>query len=312
MSSNYDVAIVMDNTTLNSGMLGLYNNASAKAKLFSGNVKDLSGMDKLGITSVDWSIDASPTFTLTPPTQAQWTNKATFFPGQGKPPTKPPADSFQVDLSSFSTTLNMKSSNTPIVLPFKVTLFAEVKVVNRKVVLGPLGVLPTDVPPIGQLYLQVLAEIVYKQVAKLLAGFQIPATIAAKGFDFTTPVVTVTGSHLVVASNLTSTGAPDITGVTWPVQKLAILTSRTLLNAMLDKYKLAIIAKVDGAKVNHSDSNWAGSYAINGGISNAAISLDSTLPNIDVEVTVSAVATIGVSWWLVPAACAMETASNLI
>jgi hypothetical protein len=206
----------------------------------------------------------------------------------------------------------MKTGTTPIKLSFKATLFAQVSVANNKVVLGSLGVLPENVPTAGQIYLQILAEIVYKQVTKLLAGYDIPTSIDVKGYDFTAPVATVTAGHLVAASNLTSTGTPNISGVTWPSQKFAILASRNLMSAILDKYKTGLIKKMNSAKVDYSDSNWAGSYSIDGGISKASISLSSAFPKVDVEVTVNAKVEVGVSWWLVPAACAMESASNLL
>jgi hypothetical protein len=84
------------------------------------------------------------------------------------------------------------------------------------------------------------------------------------------------------------------------------------LTTLVGKYSAGIVQKMDNASVNYSDSNWAGSYSFTGGISDASVVLASTLPNINVTATLTASASVGVSWWLVPAICALETASNLL
>lgn len=306
MSSSYDVAIVMDSTTLNKGFQGLYMSRD-KEKIFSGN----EPIEKIDIKSVDWSIDASPTFTLSPPTQAQWDDESTFFLG-GTKLQNPRPDMFQVELSKFSVTLNL-DQGSPNRLSFSALIFVDVAIKDKKVQLNPLAVLPTNVSnPLSEASLQVVAGIAYAKVADLLAKYTIPNSIAIEGQDFTPPVVAVTGSHLIVASNLVATGKPDISGVTWPEQSLAVLASRNLLTALVNKFSAKIIQKVDNKSVSYNGSNWAGSYSIDGGISNPSIKVDSTLPNIDVSATISATASLGVSWWLVPAACAMESASNLL
>ncbi|GKS92070.1 hypothetical protein [Acidovorax sp. SUPP2539] len=305
--SSYDVALVLDAGTLNQGMTQLYANAQAKQKLFQG-VQDVGQM---GITTVSWSIDAAPQFVLAPPTTTQWNDPNTFVPsGETKPPA-PTDQMFQVQLASVSTTFNMQSG-PPSPLKFSFTLFAQVTVSDNQIQLGSVAVLPINPSGATEFMLQVICGIIYTKVQALLQGYKIPPSIPVEGQSFTPPVMTVTGSHLVLASNLVANGTPDISGVQWPQQALGVLVGRNLLSAMVAEYSSAIVQKMDAAQVNASDSNWTGSYSLDGGIRNASIAVASTLPNINITATFAATASVGVSWWLVPAACALEAASNLL
>jgi len=305
--SNYDVALVIDAGTLNMGMTQLFANPTAKTTLFQGNVP----INATGVTSIDWCIDAAPTFVLTPPTQAQWDDPHVFSPtGHPKPPA-PTDQMFQVTLSSVKTTIHPEQGD-PFPLNWAMTVFAEVRVTGNQIVLGSVAVLPLNVQSAQLLYVEMVCSIVYTKVSDLLAGYKIPSTISVDGEDFTPPVMNVGGGYLTVASNLSANGTPDISGVTWPQQPFGLLLGRRLLTTMVGKYSAGIIQKMDNASVNYSDSNWAGSYSFTGGISDASVVLASTLPNINVTATLTASASVGVSWWMVPAACALETASNLL
>ncbi len=305
--SNYDVALVVNAGTLNTGMTQLFANTTAQATLFKGT----QTVGEMGITTVDWTIDAAPQFVLTPPTSVQWNDPNTFAPTTAPKPAAPTDQMFQVTLSSLTTTINLQQG-APVALNFTMTVFAQVTIAGNQVVLGSVAVLPANVQPVQELYLQLVCGIVYTRVAALLAGYKIPATIAVEGQTFTAPAMNISGGYLAVASNLASSAPLDIGGVTWPQQPLAVLLGRQLLTALVAQYSAAIVQKLDSKTVNYSDSNWAGSYALAGGISNAAIAVASTLPNINITATVAATANVGVSWWLVPAACAMEAASNLL
>lgn len=307
MSSNYDAALVLDAGTLNQGMTQLYANAQARQTLFKG-VRTVS---QAGITTVDWSIDAAPQFVLAPPTPAQWNNPATFSPSDQPKPAAPTDQMFQIQLPAFTTTFHMQQGQ-PMTLKSSLVAFAQVTVSGRQIALGTVAVLPGNPSAAAEIYLQVLCSIVFAQVQDLLAGYQIPSSIAVEGQSFTPPVVTVTGSHLVLASNLAANGPPDIGGVQWPQQPLGVLIGRRLLSALVSQYGDALVQKMDNKTINESDSNWTGSYSLDGGISNASIAVGSTLPEINLTATFAATASVGVSWWLVPGACALETASNLL
>lgn len=306
MTTSYDIAIIMDAAALDKGLKGLYDNHQ---QIFSGT----KPVGEFSITSVDWSINASPTFTLAPPTSAQWTDSKAFFPSSQTRPTDIPANTFQVTLSSFSTTIAMQTG-TKIPLTFDVTAFVEVTIQDYKVVLGTLGILPNkDLSAAGEGFIQIIGALVYAQVSKLLAGYKIPHSIPIEGENFTLPIVDVTGSHLVLASNLTATKTPpDITGVTWPDQSLAVFASRALLTALVHKFTAGIVSDIDSKPITHNGDFFAGDYSLSGSLSNTSIAVDSTLPKIDVTTTVSATANLNIDWWAVPLACALESASNLI
>lgn len=305
--SKYDVALIIDADTLNMGMTQLFANATAKTTLFKGNVP----INTDGVKSVDWSIDAAPSFVLAPPTQAQWNDPHVFSPTNHPKPPAPTDQMFQLSLPSVKTTIHPEQGD-PFPLNCGMTVFAEVRVTGNQVVLGSVAVLPLNVQSLQLLYVELVCGIVYTKVSALLAGYKIPSTISVDGQDFTPPMMNVGGGYLTVASNLAANGTPDISGVTWPQQPFGLLLGRKLLTTLVGKYSADIVQQMDNASVNHSDSNWAGSYSFNGGITNASVVPASTLPNIDVTATVSATASVGVSWWLVPGACALEAASNLL
>lgn len=305
--SSYDAALVLDAGTLNQGMSQLYANAQAKQTLFQG----VEQVNELGITTVAWSIDAAPLFVLSPPTTTQWNDPKTFVPSGQTKPAAPTDQMFQVALSSVTTTFNMQQGQ-PSKLSFDITVFAQVTVAGNQVQLGSVAVLPVNPTGATELFLQVMCGIVFSKVQALLAGYQIPPSITVEGQSFTPPVATIGGGYLVLATNLLANGTPDISNVQWPQQPLGVLVGRKLLNALVTQYSSAIVSKMDSTSTNYSDSNWTGSYSLDGGISDASVALGSTLPDINVTATYSAIATVGVSWWLVPAACGLEAASNLL
>ncbi len=304
--SSYDIALVLDAGTLNTGMSQLFANSSAQKTLFQGT----EPVGQQGVTSIDWQIGAAPQFVLSPPTANQWDDPNTFTPS-GQKPAAPTDQMFQVTLSSVSTTINLQQGS-PIPLTFNMTVFAQVGIANGQVQLGNVAVLPANPTAVQQLFLELAAGIVYSKVQTLLQGYQIPSSIPVEGQDFTPPVMTVTNGYLVLASNLVANGTPDITGVQWPQQPLGVLIGRNLLSALLAQYNSAIQQELSKATVNVSNSNWTGSYSLSGGITNASVAVASTLPNVNVTATFSATADVGVSWWLVPGACALEAASNLL
>lgn len=308
MSNSYDVALVMDQTTLNKGVQELFNAPGAN-HLFSGTEQ----INSDGIKSVDWSIKTSPTFTLAPPTQAQWDDDDTFFPGDTAPPDQPSSDMFQVEVTNFNIDFTMEDDKINS-HQFSATVFVQITVNESKIVLGSIGVLPGDeLSGLDVIFLQIIFELVIEKIEDILAAYTIPSSIDIEGFEFTPPVVTVTGSHLVVASNLLTVGSPpNIADVVWPDEELAVLASRNLMNEMVEQYSTEIIEAMDSTEVDVSDENWAGSYSIKGGIDNSSITLGPRLPQIEVSATASATVDIDVVWWLVPAACAIEFAANLL
>ncbi len=306
--SSYDAALVLDAGTLNKGMTQLYANTLARQKFFQGN----ENIGQMGLVSVDWSIDTAPQFLLAPPTPNQWNDKHTFVPSGGTKPPQPTDQMFQVQLASVTASFHLQDG-TVSKMSFAFTVFAQVTITaDRHVQLGSVAVLPINPTAMSDFMLQVICGIVYQKVQGLLQGYQIPASISVEGQDFTPPVVTVTGSHLVLACNLVANGTPDIGGVQWPQNPLGVLIGRRLLSALLQKYSSALIQQMSDKKINESDSNWSGSYSLKGGITNPSVALASTLPNVNITATFAATAEVGVSWWLVPAACALEAASNLL
>lgn len=306
--SSYDAALVLEAGTLNKGMTQLYANTLARQKFFQGS----ENIGQMGLVSVDWSIDAAPQFVLAPPTANQWNDKHTFVPSGGTKPPQPTDQMFQVQLASVTAGFHLQDGTVSKVT-FAFTVFAQVTITaDRHVQLGSVAVLPINPTAMSDFMLQVICGIVFQKVQGLLQGYQIPASISVEGQDFTPPVVTVTGSHLVLACNLVANGTPDIGGVQWPQNPLGVLIGRRLLSALLQKYSSALIQQMSDKKINESDSNWSGSYSLKGGITNPSVALASTLPNVNITATFAATAEVGVSWWLVPAACALEAASNLL
>ncbi|WP_338849089.1 hypothetical protein V8J88_09050 [Massilia sp. W12] len=304
--SNYDLALIVDATTFNKGLQQAFSNPQTKS-LFSGS----QTVGSAGITSLDWSIDTCPVFNLTPPTAAQWNDPATFFPGPGGKPANGPSDQmFQISITTLSFTLNQDGGGK-IPGTCSPLIFAQLSL-NGDVQLQTVGMQFGNVPAITGVMLEIMASVLYGKVNQLLGGYKIPHTIALEGQKFNDPVMQVAAGHLILASTLSTNGTVDISQVTFPAQALGILLSRNLLSQILASYASGIEQVLDQQNVNHSGSNWTGSYSINGGISGAKVALDSALPAVDVSANISAEVKLGVAWWAVPAACAIEAASNLL
>lgn len=69
--SNFDVAICMDQGSLNQVINSIFNRQSLRAKLFNGSQSTtLAGVQ----VQVGWEVLVPPTVTLTPPSAEQWSS----------------------------------------------------------------------------------------------------------------------------------------------------------------------------------------------------------------------------------------------
>jgi hypothetical protein len=120
--SAYDctLAIGLGQTTLNNAISALYNKDGAKAAIFSGTAKIMTGMFVL------WELNTAPTITFSPQID-DWSG---YTDGDGKPFTY--AGSGMTIAASASVNISIKVGEvvTPIGIPISMAFFGELSGVN--------------------------------------------------------------------------------------------------------------------------------------------------------------------------------------
>lgn len=305
MKNKCDLALIINNSTLKKGFQQLYNKPGAQDNLFSGT----ESIKQLKIDTINWRFNVCPDFNLSPPSLEQWTNKDTFFPSTMHPK-NPSNDMFQVELQKVSCTITMDSGKKKT-LTFTANIFAQINSDGHHITMGAIAILPEKLSsPLDQVSLEFLLTIVYQRINELLSGYQLPPVTTIVEMDFSPPAMEVAGNSLIVAYNLIPNKMPDITGIEWPKQDLAVLASSKFLNALICKYQQQLVNSLNKLNISTSNSYWSGSYSIVGGIKINSVSFDPSLPCIDLIIEPNAVATFNVDWWLIPTACALESAAN--
>ncbi|MEM9556466.1 MAG: hypothetical protein AAGC60_19570 [Acidobacteriota bacterium] len=241
--SQFDVALGMDETTLDQGIAGVFANPDANQKIFHGST---SG-ERHGVKyKVKWSLHESPTIDLTPPSDAEWTASIDV---DGKKQTgSPPLHTFQLLCDSFTGKLTL--AGAPVKGTAKVAVFAQAAIHGDTLTITPLSVW-VDATPTGwnEAYIVTAIKMVLRQMGEMLAGIDIPPlsfTDEGVTISLTDPVLAITeGStpRLVLAASLVSKGSVDIVGVTWPDKSLFLLFSDDLVQNVVDQVQDQLVGQ---------------------------------------------------------------------
>jgi hypothetical protein len=256
--SQFDVAIGMNEATLDQGVSGLYANSEARQKLFKGSQTGTLGNSQY---TASWDIQAAPTFSFEPPSESQW---SCSIDDQGQNPTTPiPIENmFQMVFPQFYGKYTLGTSE-PVSGTTEVIAFVQMTIQGNKITLAPLSVWLDESKMSGwdqYILNQVILKNVLQQATRMLSGMNIPPlsfSLSGAKIELSAPVGTVGNGWLILAASLPSKGAPDITGVTWPNQPLFVLMSSDVVNQVVN----ALASQLNGKKFSNDGSKNGGKWS---------------------------------------------------
>ncbi|MCP4220044.1 MAG: hypothetical protein GY765_35765 [bacterium] len=285
----FDLAIGLDATTLNKGVAQLYAKPDARSKLFKGS--KTQKVDLLGNVAVNYDFGASPVFTLTPPTDAEWkaaTKKQVKKDGKKVDVSKPTDGGFKVVFSKFTASYTIEGgASTPVGGTGEVKVYASVSVNNGQVSFSSAG-LWVDESSFNQntktIFNVILVPAIFKAADKMLNGISIPS-FSFEGIDFIAPQCRIADSKVVIGTLMSTNTGLDITGTTWPKKPLFVLFSADLINAAAGKFTDTLKDYNDSGSGKKSIASYKWSITVN----SVTATVDTTnLQDLDAKISATA------------------------
>ena len=314
MSSNYDIAIGVDDTTINTAIAALYNNSTTREEYFKGSYsKDVSGQGEAKLT---YDILQAPTVTLAPPSQDDWSAaiQKDSTSSDASSPTPPiPADCFQVHFPSISGSESI-DDGTPIDAKGELYVYLAAGLNDNVLSLDPVAVwfdtsgfsawdawfIPTVVVPAA-----------LQMASTILDKIKLPALPSYQSVSFNAPILSITNQQLVLATTLTTTkDAASLDGFSTPDQSYYALISSDAITAVANAGAKSMlnVPQTGSEKTGDDATAWAkGSYSVS--LKSFSATADTTDPT-KVSVSISAdISVSGSAGGAIVAACALSTAA---
>ncbi len=290
--SNFDVAICMDQGSLNQVINSIFNRQSLRAKLFNGSQSTtLAGVQ----VQVGWEVLVPPTVTLTPPTAEQWSSSVK----RDGSTAQPTGNAFMVTFPQLHV-LRTKSNGEQSEATTSVEAICTVAIVNDRLSITPLAAIvnlsgATDFDTV--IYKAIIIPQVLNMAGQMLAGEQIPA-ISFQGVSFGPLTLGVGGGRLIGVAALVGqpTPQPPDPGSLPGGAPFYVLLSPAALNQMASVGVQQMAGK--GASTSGSQGFGIGSADYNASIrlDNASAGIDpGDLTMINAQVGISAAASAGIT-----------------
>ncbi|WP_282126776.1 hypothetical protein [Marinifilum flexuosum] len=280
--ASFDIAVGIKQSGLNSALVKLYNDPTAKTKIFNQTVtKDVSGIT----VTIGFDIKAAPVAELYPPTDAKWQES---YGSDGKQKTgTPPSDNvFQVLLSDVK--VKGTIAGVDVVGEGELDVYAQFSLQNNVLNVTILSVWLDESKwnKFGLTKAIVNAIIIpyaLNTVNKLLNAIPFPE-IPSKyiGTSFQNPIIDITNKNeVVLATSMKSSPATNLSTYTPPSNDIYLQADLSLINTVLDK-KLSNYPLE--AKDSTGDSAAKASAEIKGTLKSVTgkISGDKTMAIIDI------------------------------
>lgn len=229
----FDLAVSLDQTTLNTAFAQFYAKPEARNGIFKGTLtRELGGVQIV----VTYDFQQAPSFVIGPPSASDW---STSIDASGKNPTGPPpsTNAFTVMLPQFNGTVSI-AGGTPVGGTTLVKVFATGAMgADGKATFTPLSVW-LDESQMGAIDKAILNGLIIPQIlattATFLSGLTIipPAiSVGNKQIALTGQTMTIAASSLVLTASLAQ-GSGGRTVTAMPSQPLSVLMSPELLTAV--------------------------------------------------------------------------------
>lgn len=281
--SNYDLAVSMDQATLDRVIATLFARPSLRRKLFSGS----QSIDVLGApVTVDWEVQQAPQLSLRPPSAQQWQNA---IKQDGGTP-QPTEGAFVVRVPKLKVSRKSASGETG-----QATISPEVIVAartrNRRLSLEPVAVV-IDLSRASEADKQIYRNVVVPQVLRMagavLSDAPIP-TIQYQGVAFGPPAFAVGNGRIVAVANLRGEPVPAAPSpATMPGGSFYVLLDRQVLEQTARR----IARELQGESASTSGSQGFGvgraRYRASVRLERVSASMSRDLTTVEASVRVSA------------------------
>lgn len=281
--ANFDIAVGLTQSGLNSILAGLFGNPTAQSKIFTQSFSQT--VDSIPV-DVTLTIDTAPTIVLAPPSNTYWQQS---YNAQGKSETgsPPPGNVFQVLISSLSVSGTL--SGVPISGSTSFQVYAQVTLTTNTLSFEALSVWLDESAwnKMGLTTLIVNAIIIpygLNTANKLISAISIPSIPTSAGVSFQDPTLAITNANeLVLATSMTSSPATSLDGYVPPTgldifMQAGVNVINGVLAAQINNYTFDESTK-------SGDSAAYASAEIKGTVQSVTASISSGTTNANISIT---------------------------
>jgi hypothetical protein len=224
--STFDVAVGLDEATLNKALAQLFGHAGFQEKVARGQQTVPTPADEIHIR---WDLQAVPTLSFAKPSEARWKAAIKGLHDQKLPD----PNLFTLVCPSLFVELKYADGNTESDV-MEVHLYAHLQMAGGKVTVDPYGAW-VDRATLKEIQFDVFSALVFfglEMAEKALTNLALPSLPADLGVNLGPPTAVIDGQRLVVGMAL-SPDTVDLGGATWPEAPLFVLGSHALVNGLV-------------------------------------------------------------------------------
>jgi hypothetical protein len=251
MGSQFDIAVGLTHQTLDKGTTQLYQDPTAREKLFKGS-DSIKSDDQTTLYTVNYDVKQAPNFVLAAPDANTW-KQSVDDTGKNPASPTPPANSIQVVFPQFYGKYTTSLSTTPHEGTAEVIAIVSLSMQGNTLNLTPVSVWLDESQMKGwdKYGLNQVIKMALQMVEQMMQGLSIkPLSLVDGSIDLTDPILSLNQGVLVMAASLKAKGSVDVSGFTWPTQDLFVLLSPDVLKIGTDKIAQKIVGfeKKDSGK----------------------------------------------------------------
>lgn len=224
--STYDVAVGLDEATLNRALAQLFGHAGFQEKVVRGKQKTSTPIGEIDIT---WELKSPPTLSFAKVDPDRWRTAV-----KGLHDKELPADNvFTLVCPELYAGIEYADGARESDIT-EINLFAHLQMADGKVSVDPYGVW-VDQEKLKEIQPSALNALIFfglEMAEKALADIALPSLPADLGVELGPPVVLIQDQRLVVGMAEKS-GKADLSGAAWPGQGLFVLASHNLVNGLV-------------------------------------------------------------------------------
>lgn len=224
--STFDVAVGLDEATLNKALAQLFSHAGIQEKVARGKQKTSTPIGEIDIT---WELKEPPTLSLTDPPPDRWKAAVKGLHDQALPAHNVVTLVCPALYAELEYADGKKESDIT-----EVNLFAHLRVANGEVTVDPYGVWvdPAKLKEIQPSAMNALLFFGLEMAEKALTGIALPAIPWDLGVELGPPSAVIDGQRLIIGA-ASGHRTVDLSGGTWPTAGLFVLGSHDLVNGLV-------------------------------------------------------------------------------
>lgn len=277
--SNFDIAIGIGQSALNTGLSEVYKRSEARESFFKGSRQVGDPQNPMDAT---YDVLDVPRFELSPDdaVKARWT-KSIDNGGKFQTGSIPSPNVFVLILPKLRAEVVYDPTTKATGTGTNTTVFCQAKLTGRTLRFEVLTIW-VDESAMSVFDQEILnGEILptlLDNLAEVLKAIQIPPLEFAEGgvaVELIDPLLTITGQNIVLASCLKGNGAVDLSGFAWPNEQIfALVSSRSMIKIAEDAGRKKLVGKT--LETSGSIAGGTASYSGSARINSLTVTFDAT------------------------------------